>query len=636
MARCLGGRDDEVTKRMPPIGVRVIRTLWRRDADLSTYRYAALIMTFIAYSCYHASRKPLSIVKSVLDYDEVGNITSVDRSLAEYYQYMPMNHLASRHEAAGGGFHPHHFRYSNSHASSFFNSSANVSDPQPNAGGWAPFNQKGGKGLLGDVDLAFLASYAVGMYFAGHFGDRVDLRLFLTGGMLASGFFVAMFGVGYWLDIHYLSYYIVVQVCAGLVQSTGWPSVVSIVGKWFGKSKRGLIMGIWNAHTSVGNILGSLLAAGALQYGWGWSFLLPGLLQVCGGILMFCFLVVEPADVGLHIPRDGEETSDSERRAILSPARAENGDLESGHSATADPASSPTSSRGQAAAANGSDEEARRAAEEAVPAAAAAAADEETGLLGGVPQSDETPVERKKDEAVTFAEAWAIPGVTPFAFCLFFSKLVAYTFLNWLPFYIAQTKIAGEYLDDKTSGNLSTLFDVGGVVGGILAGHLSDKMNARATTAAAFMYMAIPALYMYRTFGSVSFYTNIFLMMIAGILVNGPYALITTAVSADLGTHSSLKGNPNALATVTAIIDGTGSVGAAVGPLITGYVAEYSWDAVFIFLMASAAIAGLLLSRLVWAELSEKIHTDHPVLSKQILQDESNGSITQRLLSGRN
>ncbi|BBN06279.1 MFS transporter, OPA family, solute carrier family 37 (glycerol-3-phosphate transporter), member 1/2 [Marchantia polymorpha subsp. ruderalis] len=617
MARCLGGPDDEVTKRMPPIGVRVIRTLWRRDADLNTYRYAALIMTFIAYSCYHASRKPLSIVKSVLDYDEVGNTTSVERSLSEFYQYMPMNHLASRHEAAGGGgfpFQAHHFRYSNS----FFNSSANVSDPQPNAGGWAPFNQKGGKGLLGDVDLAFLASYAVGMYFAGHLGDRVDLRLFLTGGMLASGFFVAMFGVGYWLDIHYLSYYIVVQVCAGLVQSSGWPSVVSIVGKWFGKSKRGLIMGIWNAHTSVGNILGSLLAAGALQYGWGWSFLLPGLLQVCGGLIMFCFLVVEPADVGLHIPRDGEEASESETRAILAPpARLESGDLEAGRSANpanpANPASSPTSSRGQPAG----------------------AADEETGLLGGAPQSHEAPVERKKDEAVSFAEAWAIPGVAPFAFCLFFSKLVAYTFLNWLPFYIAQTKIAGEYLDDKTSGNLSTLFDVGGVVGGILAGHLSDKMNARATTAAVFMYMAIPALYMYRTFGSVSFYTNIFLMMTAGVLVNGPYALITTAVSADLGTHSSLKGNPNALATVTAIIDGTGSVGAAVGPLITGYVAEYSWDAVFIFLMASAAIAGLLLSRLVWAELSEKIHTDHPVLSKQILQDESNGSITQRLLSSR-
>ena len=35
---------------------------------------------------------------------------------------------------------------------------------------------------------------------------------------------------------------------------------------------------------------------------------------------------------------------------------------------------------------------------------------------------------------------------------------------------------------------------------------------------------------------------NIALMMTAGFFVNGPYALITTAVSADLGTHKSLAG----------------------------------------------------------------------------------------------
>ena len=51
------------------------------------------------------------------------------------------------------------------------------------------------------------------------------------------------------------------------------------------------------------------------------------------------------------------------------------------------------------------------------------------------------------------------------------------------------------------------------------------------------------------------------LLAVCGALVNGPYCLITTAVSADLGTHRSLQGNKMALATVTAIIDGTGSVG---------------------------------------------------------------------------
>ncbi|KAL3693842.1 hypothetical protein R1sor_007493 [Riccia sorocarpa] len=609
MADCLEGADDEAKKRGPPIGVRVIQKFSKRDADLHEYRIAVLFLTFIAYTCYHASRKPLSIVKSVLDFEDVGgNTTRTERSLSTYYQYMPMNYLANRQSAVEGGFHPHHFRYS---SSSNFSAARNVSDP--NRGGWAPFNQKGGKGLLGDVDLAFLASYAIGMYFAGHLGDRVDLRLFLFGGMAASGFFVAMFGAGYWFQVHSLTYYVVVQICAGLMQSSGWPSVVAVVGKWFGKSKRGLIMGIWNAHTSAGNIVGSLLAAGVLQYGWGWSFVLPGLLQIFGGILMFCFLVVEPSDVGLHNPHDTQEVVDVQGKAVPVPTVVEERDVESGESAQG-----TTSSGG--ADSSSADRE--------------TATDEETGLLRSSAQRSEVSPENRKDEAVTFKEAWGIPGVAPFAFCLFFSKLVAYTFLNWLPFYISQTKIDGQFLDEKTSGNLSTLFDVGGVVGGILAGHLSDKMNARAITAAGFMYTAIPALYMYRIYGSTTLYMNIILMMVAGALVNGPYALITTAVSADLGTHSSLKGNPRALATVTAIIDGTGSVGAALGPLITGYLAEYSWDSVFWFLMASALVAGLLLSRLVYAEIAEKIHSNHPTLSKQIRQDESAGSLTQRLLSG--
>ena len=35
------------------------------------------------------------------------------------------------------------------------------------ADGWAPFNGPNGKALLGDVDLAFLGAYAVGIFFAG-------------------------------------------------------------------------------------------------------------------------------------------------------------------------------------------------------------------------------------------------------------------------------------------------------------------------------------------------------------------------------------------------------------------------------------------------------------------------------------
>lgn len=68
-------------------------------------------------------------------------------------------------------------------------------------------------------------------------------------------------------------------------------------------------------------------------------------------------------------------------------------------------------------------------------------------------------------------------------------------------------------------------------------------------------------MFVYQTFGSISAGMNIFLLIMVGVLVNGPYALITTAVSADLGTHKSLQGNAKALATVSAVIDGTGSIG---------------------------------------------------------------------------
>lgn len=153
------------------------------------------------------------------------------------------------------------------------------------------------------------------------------------------------------------------------------------------------------------------------------------------------------------------------------------------------------------------------------------------------------------------------------------------------------------------AGNLSTLFDVGGVVGGILAGHMSDRLDARAIVAAGFTYCAIPALFLYRSYGSISLSWNVGLLFVAGMFVNGPYALITTAVSADLGTRR----NSRALATVTAIIDGTGSVGAALGPLLTGYVSTKGWSHVFTMLMAAAFVAGLLLTRLVVAEVTAKI-----------------------------
>jgi OPA family glycerol-3-phosphate transporter-like MFS transporter 1/2 len=233
----------------------------------------------------------------------------------------------------------------------------------------------------------------------------------------------------------------------------------------------------------------------------------------------------------------------------------------------------------------------------------------EGGLMtadGDVPKPTiEGAQQRRKPQAAGFAAALKIPGVITFSLCLFFTKLVAYTFLYWLPFYIERTEIGGVYLTPAQAGRLSTLFDIGGVAGGILAGYVSDRFNARSLTSAGFVYLSIPVLYCYREYGGSSMTANVVLMTLAGALVNGPYALITTAVSADLGTHESLKGNARALATVTAIIDGTGSIGAAVGPMLTGWISAHTddWNNVFFMLYAADLVAGLLLMKLVMKEI---------------------------------
>ncbi|KAJ1440090.1 Sugar phosphate transporter [Sesbania bispinosa] len=465
------------------------------------HQICVLVITFLAYASFHASRKPPSIVKSVLGPTVASNLTQLQAP----------------------------------------NLSSSIDS------GWPPFNGTRGTHHLGELDLAFLTSYSIGMYLAGHVGDRIDLRMFLVFGMMGSGLTTILFGLGYWLDVHVLGYFVGVQIVCGVFQSIGWPCVVAVVGNWLGESKRGLIMGIWNSHTSVGNIIGSVVASGVLEFGWGWSFVVPGLLIIVVGVLVFLFLVVNPEDLGFVHPgmeiEMGVETDGVEN---LQKVESEEARLIE--------ANSPDSS-----------------------------------------------------SAIGFLEAWKIPGVAPFAFCLFFSKLVAYTFLYWLPFYIRHTAVAGVQLSHKTAGLLSTIFDIGGVLGGITAGFISDMIEARAITSILFLFLSIPALILYRAFGSISMLANIALMFLSGFLVNGPYSLITTAVAADLGTQNLDGGNSRALATVTAIIDGTGSVGAALGPLLAGYISTRGWNSVFFMLILSIFFAGLFLIRVVRTEIREKL-----------------------------
>uniref|UniRef100_A0AAR2L0Y4 Glucose-6-phosphate exchanger SLC37A2 n=1 Tax=Pygocentrus nattereri TaxID=42514 RepID=A0AAR2L0Y4_PYGNA len=458
---------------------------------LSSYVYRGfiLLLTFLFYTAYHLSRKPISIVKSQLHRNCSFVIRPADLNITDNATWCD----------------------------------------------WVPFDQDNYQNLYGYLDNCFLVAYAIGMFFSGMFGERLPLRYYLAVGMLSSGLFTSLFGLGFYWNIHSLWYYCLVQALNGLVQTTGWPAVVACVGNWFGKGKRGFIMGVWNSHTSVGNILGSLIAGAFVSSAWGMSFIVPGIIIGAMGVLCFFFLVEKPEDVNCTPPQHHEDT---EREPLLRNT-SNNEEIFNNHT----------------------------------PAVVEAA--------------------EEQAEAISFCGALRIPGVVEFSLCLLFAKLVSYTFLYWLPLYIANVA----HFDPKAAGDMSTLFDVGGILGGILAGVISDYTGGRATTCCVMLIVAAPMLFVYNLTSSNC------MLLFCGALVNGPYALITTAVSADLGTHECLAGNSRALSTVTAIIDGTGSIGAAIGPLLAGLISPTGWNNVFYMLITADILACLLLSRLVFKEV---------------------------------
>lgn len=68
---------------------------------------------------------------------------------------------------------------------------------------------------------------------------------------------------------------------------------------------------------------------------------------------------------------------------------------------------------------------------------------------------------------------------------------------------------------------------------------------------------------------------NAVLLATTGFFIGGPSSMISSAISADLGRQEALRGSQEALATVTGIVDGTGSIGAAAGQVKPSFVLHY-------------------------------------------------------------
>ncbi|XP_016060590.1 PREDICTED: sugar phosphate exchanger 3 isoform X3 [Miniopterus natalensis] len=462
--------------------------VFQRGALLSRFSHhhvVVFLLTFFSYSLLHASRKTFSNVK--VSISKQWTPSAFNRSI-EPVEVWSSNHLFPSAEEA-----------------TLF---------------------------LGTLDTIFLFSYAVGLFISGVVGDRLNLRCVLSFGMCSSALVVFVFGtVTEWLRFYNKWLYCCLWIVNGLLQSTGWPCVVAVMGNWFGKAGRGVVFGLWSACASVGNILGACLASSVLQYGYEYAFLVTAAVQFAGGIIIFFGLLVSPEEIGLP-GIEAEENFEESHKPLINGAESED-EVEPHYPV------------------------------------------QEGGTVTQV-------------QAISFYQACCLPGVIPYSLAYACLKLVNYSFFFWLPFYLSSNFRWKEAEADR----LSIWYDVGGIIGGTLQGFISDVLQKRAPVLALSLLLAIGSLVGYsRSPNDKSI--NALLMAVTGFFIGGPSNMISSAISADLGRQELVQGSSEALATVTGIVDGTGSIGAAVGQYLVSLIQDnLGWMWVFYFFILMLLKAG--------------------------------------------
>lgn len=186
-------------------------------------------------------------------------------------------------------------------------------------------------------------------------------------------------------------------------------------------------------------------------------------------------------------------------------------------------------------------------------------------------------------ESIGFFKAWFVPGVIQFSICYLGLKLANYGIMLWLPKY-AHDKLN---FNDNEKTFIASMYDIGTIVGSVILGLTSDWMyGKRSPVCFVGLLLAtcghVVLIFITSNDQKVLLFILIFFL---GFFVGGISNIVSGTACADLGKQDALKNNSKALGTVTGIVDGTGSVGAAVGQKGIGALQSgNSWTGPFILM----------------------------------------------------
>ncbi|MGL5245690.1 MAG: MFS transporter, partial [Sarcina sp.] len=170
------------------------------------------------------------------------------------------------------------------------------------------------KAEIGLINSAFAISYGLSKFLLGTLADRSNVKNFLCFGLLASA--AVNVGLGFSTSIWM---FVVLMILNGVFQSMGAPACHIVIGKWFRKNERGLVMSTWNtSHNIGGGLVGPLSTMALFMFGansYRSIFFLPAVIAVLIAIFIYLIGADTPQSVGLPSVQDyyGEDVLAEEK-----------------------------------------------------------------------------------------------------------------------------------------------------------------------------------------------------------------------------------------------------------------------------------------------------------------------------------
>ena len=194
---------------------------------------------------------------------------------------------------------------------------------------------------------------------------------------------------------------------------------------------------------------------------------------------------------------------------------------------------------------------------------------------------------------ITYVRAFRIPMVAQYTVAFVLFKLTNYVLFLWLPYFL------GRNFGPVSANLIAASYSIGMMVGGIIMGVVSDIIGGlRTTVIGAFISFLIVFLGIFSLKSEDLGATSVVIMLgIIGILVGGPYNIITSAVAADLASHPTFKSNNKSLGNIVGLMSVFGSIIASIGLLAIGPLQNnYGWSCVWWYLMGCTALGLILIS----------------------------------------